>query len=180
MNMETKQWYRVLAPRATVVVSTVDGNGVPNAAPFSFCMPVSIDPPIVSFASAPNRHTLSNIRETGEFIMNLPGKEMLSALWVCAKPFPAGVNEIEKAGLTAVKAKKVKVPRIGEAFGWIECVFEREIEAGDHFIVLGKVVCCEAKDGLLTDTGSLNLKAINPVLHIGGDEFGLATEIIKP
>ncbi len=178
MELELKNWYKILAPRPTVVISTVDEEGRPNAAPFSFCMPVSVNPPLVAFASAPERHTLANIRKTKEFILNLLAKEMLPSLWVCAKPFPAGINEIKEAGLTQEQGKKVNVPRIKEAFGWIECRLKSEVKGGDHFIIIGEVLEAETRDDCLSKTGNLNLKATNPLLHLGGNEFGLATEIV--
>ncbi|MBU0567651.1 flavin reductase family protein [bacterium] len=180
MELELSNWYKILAPRSTVLISTMNKEGRPNAAPFSFCMPVSSKPPLVAFSSAPKRHTLSNIRATKEFILNLPGEKMLSGLWICAKPFAPGINEIEEAGLTEEKGKKVSVPRIKEAFGWIECLFKSEIEAGDHFIVIGEVVFAEIKEeGCLCKTGNLDLKKVSPLLHLGGNEFGLAKSVVR-
>jgi len=180
VELGIKNWYKILAPRTTVVISTIDEEKRPNAAPFSFCMPVSIEPPLVAFASAFQRHTLANIRKTKEFVLNMLGKEMLQALLSCARSLPPGVNEIKEASLTEEMAKKIRVPRIKEAFGWIECVLFSEIEVGDHFLIIGRVVCSEVKErGFLSPSGNLNLKNVSPILHLGGNEFGIATEIIR-
>ena len=68
MLIELDKWYKIMAPRTTVLVSTVDAQGRTNAAPFSFVMPVSGKPPILAVAMAPTRHTLANIKETGDFV----------------------------------------------------------------------------------------------------------------
>ncbi|MGZ7095643.1 MAG: flavin reductase, partial [Methanobacterium sp.] len=49
-EIDKKNAYKILAPRPTIIVSTVDKKGNVNAAPFSFTMPVSMDPPLIAFA----------------------------------------------------------------------------------------------------------------------------------
>ena len=88
MEIEPQGFYEILSPRCTVLVSTVDGEGRSNAAPFSFVMPASSDPPLLVLAVVPTRDTLANIRETGDFVLNIVPEPLLEALWVCSKPFP--------------------------------------------------------------------------------------------
>jgi flavin reductase (DIM6/NTAB) family NADH-FMN oxidoreductase RutF len=115
MKIELSNWYKLLAPRAVVLISTVSKEGISNAAPFSFVMPVSVEPPLIAFSSLPEHHTVSNIRETGDFVVNVPGVDMVNQLWTCGEDFPKGVSEIEKAHLTEQKSKKIKSPRVAEA-----------------------------------------------------------------
>ena len=129
MDIKPSGFYEILSPRCTVLVSTADKDGNANAAPFSFVSPVSADPPLVLFAATPARHTLANVRETGAFVLNIVPEELLDKLWVCSKPFPKGVSEIEEAGFTERKSKQVKAPSIEECIGWIECRLEFEKEA---------------------------------------------------
>jgi flavin reductase (DIM6/NTAB) family NADH-FMN oxidoreductase RutF len=178
MNIELKNWYKILAPRPVVLISTIDTHGRSNAAPYSFVMPLSSEPPLVGFASALKRHTLSNIRQTKEFVLNIPSEEMIDQMWICAKPYPEGVSEIKEAELTEEKARRVAVPRIKESIGWIECVLEFEKEVGDHVLVVGKVLHTEVKDKWWQDDRYVPIQA-KPILHIGGREFaipGWATE----
>lgn len=71
-EIDNKSAYRILAPRPTIIVTTVNRKGEVNAAPFSFTMPVSMDPPLIAFASVTSHHTYKNIKETGEFVVNIP------------------------------------------------------------------------------------------------------------
>lgn len=146
MEINLSSFHEILAPRFTAIISTIDKKEKPNAAPFSLVCPISFDPPLVFFSSAPKRHTLANVRETGEFVLNVVPESLLAQLWICSKPFDKGVSEIKEAGLTERKSKVVKPPSIEECAGWIECRFEWEKEAGDHIIVVGKVVHAEYKD----------------------------------
>ncbi|MEW6189656.1 MAG: flavin reductase family protein, partial [Actinomycetota bacterium] len=95
MKLELGNFYKILAPRPAVLISTIDGRGRTNVAPFSFVMPVSRTPPLIAFALAPQRHTLANIRETREFVVNIVPEEILDELLICGKSFPKGVSEIE-------------------------------------------------------------------------------------
>ncbi|WP_231551427.1 flavin reductase family protein [Methanobacterium sp. SMA-27] len=116
--------YRLLAPRPTIIVTTKSKNGNVNAAPFSFTMPVSINPPLLAFASVPTHHTFKNIEETKEFVVNIPNEDILDKLWITGEKFPEDINEIEKAGLTQIKSSKVSPPKIGECVAqWnVKCI----------------------------------------------------------
>ena len=178
MEIETSGFYEILSPRCTVLISTVDNEGKVNAAPFSFVTPVSSNPPLLLFAATPARHTLANVRETGDFVLNIVREELLEKLWVCSKSFPKGVSEIEEAGLTERKSKKVKAPSIEECAGWIECRLEFEKEAGDHILVIGRVVHAEGKDEFMEDK-EFNVSKAKPVLHVRGKRFIAAERLVR-
>jgi len=178
VKVDLSYWYKILSPRAVVLISTVNRQGVSNAAPFSFVMPASVEPPMIAFASDPEHHTISNIRETRDFVVNIPGVDMLDQLWTCGEDFPEGVSEIEKAHLTEKKSKKIKSPKVSEALAQFECKLEAMHEAGDHIIVVGRIVDVEVKRGLFVK-GKYNPLKARPLLHVGGDEFTLPERIIR-
>lgn len=179
MELDLGIFYRILAPRPTVLISTVDKEGRSNAAPFSFVMPVSAIPPYLAFASVPTRHTLANIRETKEFVVNLPSAEILDAVWACSKAFPKGVSEIEESGLSVRPSKKIKAPGVAGCYGWFECVLFDEKEAGDHIIVIGEVVLAEVKDDCF-EGKKLNVAKAQMPLHVSGADFAVVEKIVRP
>lgn len=178
MEISLSGFYEILSPRCTVLISTVDKEGRSNAAPFSFVTPVSVEPPLVLYSSAPKRHTLANTRETGDFVLNVVPEGLLDKLWVCSKAFPKGVSEIEQAGLTEKKSKKVKSPSIEECVGWIECTLEFEKEAGDHILVVGRVVHAECKDEFVKK-GEFDVSRAKPVMHIRGNRFAVGERMVQ-
>ena len=179
MNTAINRYYRLLIPRPAVLITTRDSEGNANAAPFSYVMPVSGEPPIIAFAAAPKRDTLANILETNEFVVNIPPKELVEQLWLCSKNFPKEVNEIEKAGLTEKPSQMVKAPSIEECAAWIECMLEYHEQLGDHIVVYGRVIGASARDGLVREEGYLDITKCQPLMHIGGKEFSAAAELIK-
>lgn len=149
----------LISPRIVVLISTIDKQNRPNAAPFSFVMPVSFNPPIVAFCPAETRDTFKNICEIPEFVVNIPTDKMLKEINICAKPFPRGVNEIKEANLTEEKSEKVKPPRIKECPVQLECKFIFKKKFGDHYIIVGKVLKEHVKG------------KFNPLLHHSGNEY---------
>jgi len=178
MTVQVENYYEILSPRLTLLISTVDKGGRSNAAPFSFVTPVSSNPPLVLFAAAPTRHTLANVRETGEFVFNIVPEEILDKLWVCSKAFERGVSEIAEAGLTQRKSRKVKAPSIEECVAWVECQVEFEKEAGDHVLVVGRVVNAECREQFIKE-GNFDVSRAKPLLHIRGRRFVPAERVVS-
>lgn len=184
MELKLPQWYRILGPRVTVLVSTIDRNNISNAAPVSFISPLSAEPPLLMIALRPERHTLANIRETKDFVLNLPGEELLKEVMICSKPFPKGVSEIKEAKLTEVKAKKVSSPRIAECFAWIECKFSTDYTAGDHQLIIGEILIAEIKDEFYSVDHDLRqdfflCTEAKPLLHLAGKDFAVPTKSLR-
>lgn len=171
MNLSLEKFYKAFAPRVTVLVTTVDSKGRVNAAPFSFAMPVSMNPPLLALGLNPKNDTIANIKETKEFVVNIPSSEILKQVWGCSEDFPRGVNELEKTGLTEVKSSKVKPPRVKECLAWFECSLEWIKEAGDHTLVVGKVLEAEVKDEFVKKDGNLDTVKAKVLMHVGSREF---------
>jgi len=160
------EFYKLFV-RPTIVVTTVSKRGIPNAAPFSFCSPIRFSPPLVGLASSPKHDTWRNIKETKEFVVNIIGEELGNVMHILEKDFPYEVSEIEKAGLTEEKSKKVSPPRIKEAYAWLECKLYHSIELGDHIWITGEVLLTEAKPGIYQKV--VKVEKAKPLCHISGE-----------
>ena len=156
--------YKVLAslvtPRPIAWVTTVDGLGRVNAAPFSFFNVFGSSPPLVAFApgnrapardghAAVPKDTARNIRETGEFVVNLVGPANAEAMVATSASLPEGESELEAAGLTAAESQTVTPPRIAESPVAMECREHSTLEIGFNRLVLGIVQHIHVADGLL-------------------------------
>lgn len=178
MKLDPKKWYKILTPRPVVLVSTVNGKGISNAAPFSFVMPISMDPPLICLGLYSGNDTVRNITKTGDFVVNIPSRKLLDKLWITSEDYPYGVSEIEKAKLTEKKSSKVKSPKIKECFAHFECKLYRKERAGDHMLIIGKIVEASIDDRLFKK-GKYQLKKADPLMHIGGEEFGLVGKVVR-
>lgn len=145
----------LVIPRPIGWVSTWNENGVANCAPFSFFNAISEDPPlcILSFnrrSDGAIKHTLKNIRRTGEYVVNLADESTANAMHISSYEIPETESEFAKTGLTPVPATMVKHPRIGEAAASLECKVERRIEFGpERELVIGEILLIHAREGIV-------------------------------
>jgi flavin reductase (DIM6/NTAB) family NADH-FMN oxidoreductase RutF len=129
-----------------VLVSTLFGD-VKNVAPYAWHMPISIDPPLLGIAMRKSRDTYRNILEQGEFVVAVPGPDLLARMERTADPLPRDRSEFEHAGLTPSPSKKVKPFHVLECPVNMECSFVWEKGSGDHQVVVGKVLHVEMANG---------------------------------
>jgi len=135
-----REWPYILHPRPVIIIASRFKNKF-TAMAASWIMPVSRDPPVVAVAIAKTRFTYELIVRSKEFSLNLLSKEYLSKIHflgtVSGRDF---ADKISAAGLTMIKAKKIRSPIILESLAIAECVLLKDIEAGDHNIIVGRVV----------------------------------------
>ncbi len=157
-----------IMPLPVVLISTISKDGVHNAAPWSCVTPVLRPLDEVLIASWLKRDTLENIRQTGEFVINVPPAGMEEAVMICAKNFPPEVDELEKAGLKARPSIRVKPPGIEGCLAWAECAVEEEIAREKYVLIIGKVVHLEADDRFFSEADGMDYEKAMPLCSMGG------------
>jgi flavin reductase (DIM6/NTAB) family NADH-FMN oxidoreductase RutF len=156
---------KLISPRLTVLVNTLDEKGGLNSSPYSWIYPLSFDPPLIGVGIG-GKHKLSyvNSKRTGEFVVCVVSVDFGEQAVSCEETHEPGDKLWEKHGLHTQESEKVKVPRIRESRAVLECKVTQFLEYdGDHVILVGKVVYAEALEG--------DLDEINPLLHDSGVEF---------
>lgn len=168
----------LVIPRPIAWISTWNENGVANCAPFSFFNVISEEPPlcIVSFnrrSDGTIKHTLKNIRRTGEFVVNLVDEPSAAAMDLSSRELPETESEFDLCGLTPVPAARVQHPRIGEAAAALECRVERRIEFGpEREMVIGEIVLVHARDGIIDPaTKRVSQELYSPVGRLFGTRY---------
>ncbi|MEM6661458.1 MAG: flavin reductase family protein [Pseudomonadota bacterium] len=157
-DIEPKLKYKIMTaaiiPRPPALVTTVDTDGTPNAAPYSFFNGFSDEPPIVGLGiarrdSGPKKDTGRNIEETNEFVAHIVDAGIFQGMLVTAADFPAGVDELPLAGLETVPCDHVRPPRIVKAPVAFECKRYVTVQCGvARDIVLGEVLAAHIRDDL--------------------------------
>src|ERR1700710_2263722 len=118
-TMEKQQWLlHAIAPRPICFASTIDKEGNVNLSPFSFFNLFSSNPPIVIFSPSrrvrdnTTKHTLQNILEVPEVVINIVTYDMVQQTSLASCEFEKDINEFEKAGFTMQGATMVKPPMV--------------------------------------------------------------------
>ena len=158
-KLERIERYKLLVglvfPRPIAWISTLNEHGVANCAPFSFFNVFSEDPPLLMVSFGPRqdggmKHTLKNIRATGEFVVNLVDEASANAMHLSSEEVPEETSEFELAGLTAAPSRLVRHPRIAEAPVAFECRVYRHLEiAPGRDFVIGEILLLHARDGIV-------------------------------
>lgn len=173
--------FKLMLPIPVTVITTVDKNGIANAAPYGCVMPILRPLDLVAVASALPRHTLHNIRETREFVINVIGSPSFDKAMLTARNYPAEVDELQEVGLDTSPSKTVSPPRIDDALGWIEAVMEREVTGENYALVIGKVLCAEINDRHCRESRLAEPPALmlSPYYHLVGERMGDVRETMK-
>ena len=174
----------IVGPRPIGWISSVDAQGRPNLAPYSFFNAFNYTPPIVGFSSIGEKDTLRNVRATGEFAWNLSTRPLAEAMNASCATVPPEVNEFELARLTAAPSRLIAAPRVAESPVSFECRVTQIIQlqgadgvAAQSWLTLGEVVGIHIDAALLKD-GLYDTAAAQPILRAGGpgDYFGIGPE----
>jgi len=148
-----------VVPRPIAWVSTRNEDGSINVGPFSFFNIVSENPPLVSIGVGSGerfegdlKDTGTNIRRTGEFVVNLVAFANVEHMVKTAVNLPSHQSELDFAGLATTASEKIKTPRIAGSPVSLECELFRSVEIGDgQSLVLGRVVGIHIDDHAVLD-----------------------------
>jgi flavin reductase (DIM6/NTAB) family NADH-FMN oxidoreductase RutF len=168
----------VVVPRPIAWVSTLDAEGVVNLAPHSFYTVVCARPPIVMFCSVGKKDTLRNVRETGQFVVNVATARLLDQVNNSAARFAPGQSEPAHLGIELEPSTRVAPPRVKAAPASIECTLHSTTELGDSTMVLGNVELVSVAGDVLVD-GHPEFAKLDPLARLGKDEWALHSEVIS-
>jgi flavin reductase (DIM6/NTAB) family NADH-FMN oxidoreductase RutF len=186
-----REFYRILlsavAPRPIAWVSTISGDGQPNLAPFSFFNVVSAKPPLLGFSPALRRveqgdtskDTLRNIRETGEFVVNIVTFEIVEAMNLTSGEYDSSVDEFKLAKLTCRASAVVRPPQVAESPVSFECKVYQIMDFGTEppsgSFVMGEIVAVHVSDNVLKE-GRLDPQALDLVGRMAGTQYSRTTQ----
>ncbi len=183
LTTSEKQYYlqHVVAPRPVCFASTIDKAGNVNLSPFSFFNLFSSHPPIVIFSPArrirdnTTKHTLENVMEVPEVVINIVTYEMVHQVSLSSCEFPREVNEFAKAGFTEEPATLVKPPMVKESKVKLECkVIEIKplgSEGGAGNLVICEVLRMHIDDGLLDENRKMDQRKLHHIARLGADWY---------
>ncbi|HVT56580.1 MAG TPA: flavin reductase family protein, partial [Xanthobacteraceae bacterium] len=160
----------------------MSAQGAINLAPYSFFNGVSTRPPVVMFSSEGHKDSVTNAKETGEFVCNLATWDLREQMNASSATFPHGVNEMEKTGLKAAPAVLVKPPRVAASPCALECKVTQVVkleylpgEAPETYVVFGQVIGIHIDEKFIKD-GLLDTAAMKPIARCGYHDYSLLDE----
>ena len=149
--------YRLLYPMKVVLI-TAKHEGKEGIMPAAWCYPLSADPAMFGVSVAKKRFTYSLVKGSGKFAINVPTPEMKEGIVICGTTSGSSTDKFKETGWKKEEGK-LGIPLVGECSSSIECSLEKEVETGDHFILIGKV------------ENVIKRKEAKGIYQVGGTEF---------
>lgn len=178
-----------VVPRPIAWVTSIDGEGRVNAAPFSFFTCLSANPPLVGITimsrQGRSKDTLANACEMGDYVINIASEENLIALNKTSIEAPRDFTEPQYAGLHLIPSRKVRPPAIQDAPVHLECRYETDLAFGyddgqNHptHLLVGRIVAMDVDDGIMHD-GYIDPVRLKALGRLGGPLFCQSTQLMR-
>jgi len=181
-DIPVTQFHRLLlgsvAPRPIAFASTIDKNGNPNLAPFSFFNAFGVNPSTLIFSPSrrgrdnTTKDTFENLKEVPEVVISVVTYAMVEQTNLASSDYGKGVNEFLKAGFTPVKSELIQPFRVKESPVQFECKVRQIIETGDQGgaanLVICEVLAMHVDEEVLDQEGMIDHDKIDLVGRLGG------------
>lgn len=161
-------------PTTTVMISCVGAEGQPNIITIGACGVVSARPLLVGFAMGVNRYSYTLIKETRDFVVNIPAADQARVVDWCGSVSGKQVDKFEQGRLTPRPSEKVNSPLIAECPVNLECSVWQIVECGSHDFIIGEIQAVHVDDGVCAEDGeSLDPGKFDPLVSLQLTYFGL-------
>ena len=165
-------WHPSILAGQIVLVSTHSSRGEPFAAAKSWLTLVAMNPPMLGLCCKLSHRTAINILETREFVINIPGEDLVSRVWKATDSVSAEAAGHDPAGWPFAPSIRVSPPRVPECRGHIECILDSTKRFNDEeMIFLGKIVSVSVDETLLKGTAEDRYRALKALVFLEPELF---------
>lgn len=177
----------IVTPRPIGWISTRSKEGVNNLAPYSFFNATAYVPPQVMFCSTGTKpdqdgtkDSLANIRDTGEFCVNVVEYAMRDAMNASCANLGKEVDEFTHAGLEAAECSEIACARVAKAPAALECKLTQivPLKGEANFMVMGEVVGVHMRDDCLVD-GRFDVTRFQPLSRLGYMDYAAVSDVFS-
>lgn len=170
----------IITPRPIGWISTRSSAGVNNLAPYSFFNGIAYVPPQVMFASTGTKDSVTNIRETGVFCVNVVEFAMRDAMNATSQTLPPETDEFSRTGLETAGCETIPCARIAGAPAALECKMTDivQIKGADNHVVFGEVTGIHLRDDCLKD-GFFDVTSFQPLARLGYRDYAVVRELFS-
>ncbi|MDD3958764.1 MAG: flavin reductase family protein [Clostridiaceae bacterium] len=146
----------------------------PNIITIAWAGTVCSDPPMLSISVRKSRHSHRLISETGEFVVNLVGKNLARACDYCGVKSGADEDKFASCDLNAIPAIGLNIaPAIKQTPLYLSCVVRQVLELGSHDMFIAEIVSVSAQQSLIDERGKICLERAELVSYVHGDYYSL-------
>jgi len=147
----------------TLLVTCTDRSGRHNIITISYAGIVNTSPPIINISVKPSRYSHAMLKETGDFVINIPGEDLLKEADYCGVASGRDVDKFAATGLTALPASLVKSPLIKECPINLECVVQQVVTCGSYDLFIAEVVAAHGDEEYLQAGNKIDIARVKPI-----------------
>ncbi len=166
------------APIPPAVVTVGEGERA-NALTVAWTGILATVPPKTYISVRPSRHSHAILKETGEFVINLPSADMARKVDYIGIYTGGKVNKFEKCGLTKVESCKVSAPTVAECPIAIECRVTEVLPMGSHDVFVADIVSVSAREDLIDNEGKIHFEKADLLAYAHGEYYSLGRIVGK-
>lgn len=176
MSRQVWKGSTLLNPEPPVLVSCGSPEK-PNLITVGWCGTICTQPSMLSISVRPERYSYGLIRDSGEFVVNLPTERLTRAVDWCGVKSGRDVDKFAAMGLHAAPAAKISTVLLEESPLNLECKVTQRIPLGSHDLFLAEVVAVDVDESLLDETGKLCLEKAKLIVYSHGDYLALGRRL---
>jgi len=167
-----KKPFVALRPVPVVLVSCGHGEQA-NIITIAWTGILCSNPPQVGIGVQPSRHSHGLIRETGEFVVNIPSEGLLDEVEYCGFVSGRDVDKFAARGMTPIPGSAVRTPIIAECAISLECRLVHTLPLGSHDLFVGEVMAVQLSEEVLDERGRMDNEKLKPILFTGDGYWSL-------
>lgn len=168
----------MLNPVPSILITSENKEGKTNVFTVGWIGTACTKPPMITAAIRPERLSYEYIKETGEFVVNLPSKDMVRTVDFCGVRSGKNIDKIKHCNLTLEESEKVKVPSIKQCPVSLECKVKTITPLGSHDLFLAEVLAIHVEENLLDESGKIHLEKANLICYSHGEYFSLNSKAL--
>ncbi|WP_315121349.1 flavin reductase family protein [uncultured Clostridium sp.] len=161
----------MLNPVPAVLVTSRNKDGKDNVFTVGWVGTACTHPPMITISIRPERLSYEYIKETREFVINLPTKSLVKEVDYCGVRSGKNIDKIKHLNLTLENADTVNAPIIKECPIALECKLKEIIPLGSHHLFLAEVSSVSVEDSLIDDKGKIHFENVNLICYSHGEYF---------
>lgn len=169
----------MLLPVPAVLVTVASTDGKDNIITLAWVGTVNSEPPMVSISVRPSRYSHGLLEETGEFVVNLPGADIVRELDLCGMVSGRDEDKFSLCGFKRIPASRVRAPLIDRCPVNLECLVRDKLRLDSHDVYIGEILAVHVDGGVLDEKGRIDLAKMRPVAFAAGAYTDLGPKLSR-
>lgn len=168
----------ILNPVPVVLITSKNKEGKSNVFTVGWTGTINTKPPMLYISIRPERLSYEYIKESMEFVVNLPSSDLVKAVDYCGVRTGKKNDKIKEMGFTLKESSKISAPYIDECPINIECRVVNIVPLGTHDMFIAEVLCSHVNENLLDEKGKIHFENANMMAYCHGEYFPLSKKPI--